>query len=138
VDGDGNPIVELRDPQAPKGTPLPVTPKLKANVIARYEFPLAAFDSFVQGSVIYSDERESDLRLVEREIIGVLPSYTVTDFSAGIGKDSWAVEMYVSNAFDERAEVSRFSQCAEAVCGAQTYIVPQMPRMFGVKFRQQF
>jgi iron complex outermembrane recepter protein len=138
VDGDGNPIVELRDPQAPKGTQLPVTPKLKANVIARYEFPLAAFDSFVQGSVIYSDERESDLRLVEREIIGVLPSYTVTDFSAGIGKDSWAVEMYVSNAFDERAEVSRFSQCAEAVCGAQTYIVPQMPRMFGVKFRQQF
>ncbi|MGI9247115.1 MAG: TonB-dependent receptor, partial [Steroidobacteraceae bacterium] len=50
-DDDGNPIVELRDPEAPKGTRLPVTPELKANTTVRYEFPLAGFDSYVQGSV---------------------------------------------------------------------------------------
>ncbi len=127
-DEDGNPTGETQDPEAPKGTELPVTPELKANVTARYEFNVASYDSFLQGSVIYSDERQSDLRLLERSIIGVLPSYTVTDLSAGFGKDSWAVELYIANAFDERAEVARFAQCAETVCGEQTYILPQQPR----------
>ena len=33
---------------------LPVTPEWKANATARYEFNVASFDSYVQGSVVYS------------------------------------------------------------------------------------
>jgi outer membrane receptor protein involved in Fe transport len=137
-DEDGNPIVELLDPEAPKGTQLPVTPEWKANATLRYEFPVAGFDSFVQGSVIYSGERESDLRLVEREILGKLPSYTIADFSAGIARDSWRLELFVNNAFDEDAEVTRFAQCLESVCGEEIYVIPQRPRQIGLKFSQEF
>jgi iron complex outermembrane recepter protein len=137
-DGDGNPIVELRDPEATKGTPLPVTPEWKANATARYEFPLAGFNAYVQGSVIYSDERRTDLRSYENGILGNMPSYTTADFSAGFGRNDWRLEMFVTNAFDETAEIGRFAQCAEAVCGEQTYIVPQRPRTIAIKFSQQF
>ncbi len=136
LDEDGNPTTS--DPQARKGTTLPVTPELKANATVRYEFPVATFDSYVQGSVIYSDERRTDLRDVENAIIGNMPSYTIADFAAGFGKDDWRLELFVSNVFDELAQVSRFAQCAEAVCGGEVYVVPQRPRTIGIKFSQEF
>jgi iron complex outermembrane receptor protein len=48
------------------------------------------------------------------------------------------VDFYVRNLTDKRGEVSRFAQCAEAVCGQQVYIVPIQPRIFGVRFSQEF
>ena len=130
--------VEFESPGAPTGAELPVMPELKANLTARYEFPISSFDAHVQGAVVYVGERESDLRLIEREIIGQLPSYTLTDFSAGLGGDRWLLELFVTNAFDETAELSRFAQCAEAVCGLQTYSVVSAPRTIGLKFSQEF
>jgi outer membrane receptor protein involved in Fe transport len=99
---------------------------------------VATFDSYVQGAVVYSDERRTDLRIVENDIIGNMPAYTVADFSAGFGKDGWNVELFLSNAFNELAQVSRFAQCAEAVCGSEVYVVPQRPRTIGIKFSQEF
>ena len=136
VDEDGNPTTA--DPEAPKGTPLPITPEWKANATVRYEFPVATFDSYVQGAVVYSDERRTDLRDLENSIIGNMPSYTVADIAAGFGKDDWRLELFVSNVFDELAQVYRFAQCAESVCGSEVYVVPQRPRTFGIKFSQEF
>ena len=136
VDEDGNPTTA--DPEARKGTPLPVTPEWKANATVRYEFPVATFDSYVQGAVVYSDERRTDLRDLENSIIGDMPSYTVADIAAGFGKDGWRLELFVSNVFDELAQVSRFAQCAETVCGSEVYVVPQRPRTIGLKFSQEF
>jgi Outer membrane receptor proteins, mostly Fe transport len=125
-------------PQAPKGTELPVSPKFKGNVTARYEFPLASFDAHVQGAFVYAGKRWADLRTVEREIIGQLDSYSIFDFTAGVANDTYSFELFVGNVFDERAEITRFAQCAEAVCGAQTYVVTNPPRTFGVRFGQKF
>ncbi|KAF1716334.1 TonB-dependent receptor [Pseudoxanthomonas yeongjuensis] len=139
---------EFAGPEAPSGTRLPVTPKFKGNLTARYNFNLGGFDAYVQGAVVHVGQRTSDLRLAEREILGSLPAYTTADFSAGIAKGSWAVDLFLSNAFDERAVISRFAQCAESVCGAagvvpeypngQIYTVTNQPRMFGVRFSQKF
>jgi outer membrane receptor protein involved in Fe transport len=142
---------DVLPPQAPEGTALPVTPEWKANATARYEFNLARFDSYLQGSVIYMSEREADLRtlvtptdfeiidpLPVREVLGQMPSSTVVDFSTGIGKDSWRLELFVQNAFDERSEVGRFAQCQEEICGQQIYVTPQRPRTYGLKFSQEF
>ena len=104
----------------------------------RYEFPLATFDSYVQGAVVYSDERRTDLRDLENSIIGNTPSYAVADIAAGFGRDGWRLELFVSNVFDELAQVSRFAQCAETVCGSEVYVVPQRPRTIGLKFSQEF
>jgi iron complex outermembrane receptor protein len=137
-DDDGNPIIVLQDPEAFKGTPLPVTPEWKANATVRYEFPMGDFETYVQGAVIYVDERRTDLRDFENSILGNMPSYTTADFSAGFGRNNWRLEMFVTNAFDELAETGRFAQCAESVCGEQTYIVPQRPRTVALKFSQTF
>jgi iron complex outermembrane recepter protein len=147
INADG----DVLPPQAPEGTALPVTPEWKANATARYEFNVATFDSYVQGSVIYMSEREVDLRtlvtptdygiidpLPVREVLGQMPSSTVADFAAGFGKDSWRLELFVQNAFDERSEVGRFAQCLEEVCSEQIYVTPQRPRTYGLKFSQEF
>ena len=67
-----------------------------------------------------------------------LPSYTVADMAAGFGKNGWRLELFVQNVFDELAEVGRFAQCLEEVCGEQIYVVPQRPRTIGLKFSQEF
>jgi iron complex outermembrane recepter protein len=134
----GQPETNCDDPESPEGTQLPITPKFKGNVTARYEFPLGSFDAHLQGSVIHVGKRWSDLRVLERGIIGELDSYTTADFSAGMGNGVYNVELFINNATDERAEITRFAQCAEAVCGEQTYIVTNLPRTIGVRFGQKF
>jgi len=136
-DDDGA-VVDFQDPEAREGQQLPVTPELKGNVTARYTFPWREFDSYVQGAAVYVGERKSDLRSFENSIIGDVPSYTTVDLTTGIGTGSWNLELYLLNAFDERGEVYRFAQCAEAVCGAQSYSVITPPRLIGLKFSQRF
>lgn len=150
VDANGNPVAQdpcptglpppddFVAPEAPDGTELPVTPEFKGNLTARLEFPMGTFGAHLQGSVIYTGERESDLRLVERAIIGTQPSYTVADFSFGIENDNFSLELFINNAFDERAQVYRYAQCAEAVCGAETYTIANQPQTYGLKFGQKF
>jgi iron complex outermembrane receptor protein len=126
-----------------------VTPRFKGNATARYTWDTrGGFEAFVQGSVVHVGERTSDLRLLEREILGDLDAYTVADFSAGIGRNDWKLTMYVNNIFDERAEISRFANCAESVCGAsgasaeypngQVYTVTNQPRTIGITWSQEF
>src|SRR5207342_2853763 len=99
TDDNGNPVTDCPDPEAPDGTQLPVTPKFKGNLIARYNFNMGSFDSFVQGAVVHVGDRKSDLRLLERDILGDLPAYTTADLSAGISKNSWSLSVYVNNVF---------------------------------------
>ncbi|MBL8199880.1 MAG: TonB-dependent receptor [Chromatiales bacterium] len=133
VDGGGS-----EPPAAPKGTKLPVTPDFKGNITGRYQFPLGTLDAHFQAAVIYVGERETDLRTFENDIVGQLPSYTLTNLSFGAGTGDWAVEFFLTNAFDEYAEFSRYTECPEARCGPQTYSIVAPPRTFGVKFSQDF
>lgn len=125
-------------PAAPAGTKLPVTPDFKANLTGRYQFELASLDAHLQAALVYVGERNSDLRTFENDIVGKLPSYTLTNFSAGVGRDDWELELFINNAFDEYAEFSRYAECAEARCGPQTYSVVAPPRLIGLKFSQEF
>ena len=138
TDEDGVPITECDDPEAPEGTELPLTADFKANLTGRYNFETGSLQSYVQASLLYEGDRSSDLRVVERDIIGDLPSYTVFNLSYGFGKDNWKLDFFLDNAFDERGQISRFAQCAEAVCGQQVYVVPITPRMIGVRWSQAF
>ncbi len=148
TDDDGNPVTECADPEAPEGTQLPVTPKMKGNLTARYTFDAAGGEAFLQGAVVHVGDRKSDLRLAEREILGDLDAYTTVDVSAGYRRNDWKVDVYVNNLFDERGELNRFTQCAESVCGAagvvpeypngQVYTVVTQPRTIGVRFSQEF
>ena len=137
---DLNPCPMTRTtPQAPNGTDLPVTPRFKGNLIARYGFNLGAFDAHVQGAAVYVGERWPDLRIAQRGILGREAAYTLADFTAGIEKSSYSIELFVNNVFDKRAQLDRWAQCDAAVCGvAGTYITPAQPRTIGIKFGQKF
>jgi len=123
---------------APEGQQLPVTPKVKANATARYTFDLMSWDAHAQASVVYSDTSWSELRTVERNIIGQLPAYTLVDLSFGVDKGGKSLEFYVKNLGDERANLTRYAECTTQVCGGSTYVVPERPRQFGVRFGQKF
>lgn len=149
TDEEGNPVTDCPDPEAPDGTRLPVTPKFKGNLTARYMFNLGSgMQAYVQGAYVYVGERTSDLRLLEREIIGDLPSYSLFDLSAGISRNNWTLDLFIDNIFDEGGQIYRFANCAETVCGAsgyseqypngQIYTVPTRPRTIGLRFSQSF
>jgi iron complex outermembrane recepter protein len=124
-------------PQSPSGTALPVTPKVKANATVRYEFGWGDFDAHVQGAAVYQSESWSDLRLVERGLLGRQKGFGSVDLSAGVNRDSWKLEFVVQNVFDEIGDKGHGSQCTPTVCGI-TYIYPIRPRTLSISFGQKF
>lgn len=148
IDASGNPDTVCAVPEAPEGTRLPITAKVKGNFNARYNFELAGTDAYWQATFAHEGKRTSDLRLVERELIGDLPAYSTVDLAAGVKKDSWSLDFFVKNVFDKRGQMTRFFQCSEGICGArgldsqypdgQVYYLPNQPRTIGVRFSQEF
>ncbi len=128
-------------PQAPEGQQLPSTPRLKADLTARYSFPLpnASWQGFVQGQTSYQTQVWADLRTVERSILGPQPAYALTNLSAGIEQGKWSIELLVKNAFDRRASQYRYTECTEATCGpVAVYDVIARPRLIGLQWSQRF
>jgi outer membrane receptor protein involved in Fe transport len=124
---------------APGGTQLPITPKWKLNGIARYEWNIGGdYEAHVQGSVIHSSGTWSDLRLAERSLLGFNKQYTTFDFTTGIDRDKWALELYVKNVFDERAQLGRYAECTPGTCGFEPYILASQPRTIGNTWSQKF
>jgi outer membrane receptor protein involved in Fe transport len=138
TDEAGNPVTVCPDPQAPKGTELPLTAEIKGNVTARYSFNVNGLESYMQAAAFFEGRRSSDLRVLENSITGDMPGYATLDLSAGFKKDLWSFDVFLKNAFDNRGQIARYSECATAVCGAQTYVVPVVPRMLGVRVTRDF
>jgi len=124
--------------QSPAGTQLPITPKWKLNATARYEFQIADFNAHVQGSLVHESRRWADLRLYQRSLLGKEPAYTMVDFTTGIERDNWSLDLALLNAFDSRAELGRFAECTPETCGFQTYIEPARPRTIALTWSQKF
>jgi outer membrane receptor protein involved in Fe transport len=124
---------------APEGTQLPITPEFKGNLIARYDFPVGDFEAHLQGALAYEGSRPSELVPAENEFKnGDIPSSTVLDLSAGVGRNSWLLELFVKNATDEDAPIYVGQECAVSVCGVQTYALRRPPLTVGLKFSQEF
>jgi iron complex outermembrane recepter protein len=125
-------------PAAPSGTQLPITPKFKGNIIARYTFdPIGGWDPNAQAAYVYQTEATPALKTADVQYIGVMPAYGMADLSAGIEKHGMNLQFVVSNVTDERGQVSRFEQCTVSVC-QQPYIIPTQPRTYAIKFGQKF
>lgn len=119
------------------GTELPVVPEYKANVTGRYRFDIGALDAFAQAAFVYQSDTRSALVPFDEAILGKNRSYGIADFSVGVGDGSWSAELFINNAFDKRADITRFAQCREEMC-TKPYIVTNQPRIIGVKFGQKF
>ncbi len=135
---------------APAGSRLPVTPKFKGNVVARYEMPVFGgdWDGHIQLAGNYTSGRRSDLRTAQQAIKGPLGSYSTVDFSLGIKNDAWSGEFFITNLFDNNGVINTGVQCIETVCG--TGITPTTPtggvfydtvvrpRIIGIKATRRF
>jgi outer membrane receptor protein involved in Fe transport len=136
LDANGNPITNCATPQAVSGMNLPLSPKFKANAVARETFALANdWDANLQAAYVYQSQTSPDLRPATVAVVGMQPAYGLLDLDAGIQKDTVHVDLFISNATDKRAELTRFVQSASAL---QPYVIPAQPRTIGIKFGQKF
>ena len=135
---NGAPVCNAGNTTAPKGQQLPVTPKFKANLTARYEWDINDIKAHLQGAVVYQGDSWSDLLTADRQTLGVQQAYTTADFTAGLAKNNWTLELSILNAFDTRAQMYRYAECTIAVCGAESYVLPNRPRTIGLKWGQKF
>lgn len=120
------------------GDRLPEGPRFKGNATLRYEFNWGETEPFLQLNYTHQSSSKSDLRRVEADIVRPQGTYDLVNFSLGFKRDNLTAEFFLDNAFDERAELNRFTQCAEQVCGGRVNIIPTRPRMFGFRFGQKF
>jgi outer membrane receptor protein involved in Fe transport len=128
-----DPVFDVVD--VPSGTRLPVTPKFKASGTARYTWPMWRGKAHVQGVIAYQGSASSDLNPGQELIIGKIKSSTVVDLFAGYDWGNYSLELFGSNIFDERNELSRFVVCS--IC-EQVKIVPGRPRTFGLRAGVKF
>lgn len=129
---------------AADGTRLPTSPKFKGNLTARYEFPMAGLDAYVQGSLIHQTSAPSALMPADNELLRTQDGFTIADLSFGFTKDRYGLELFVDNLTDERADIYHYAECAAytpgkvPLCGPQPYFVTNKPRTIGLKFTQKF
>ena len=140
---DGQPVPECYDvdtefDRALAGSRLPLTPKVKANASARYTWEVGEYEAFWQASLVHVGDRTTDLRERQRNLIDDLDAYTTVDLSAGLKAEKWSLDFFLKNAFDERAELGKFAQCATLTCGVQPYTVSARPRTFGIRYSREF
>jgi outer membrane receptor protein involved in Fe transport len=151
TDEEGNPITEcppgtinpisgdpVDGPEAPKGTRLPVTAKVKGNLTGRYNFEALGPGGYFQGSLFFEGRRTSDLRVETNAILGDLPGYNTVDLSTGFKHDLWSFDFYLNNAFDNAGQLVHFAQCSESICAEQIYSVPTQPRTIGMRVTRDF
>jgi len=125
---------------APSGTQLPVTPKVKGNLTARYTFKAGDFDSFVQAALFHQSSSTFGLEAIHNLHVGDTPGFSTLDLSAGISRNHWNLQAFVQNVTDERGELGRFSQCNDFAfyCNDHARVYPIKPQFFGIKFGQSF
>jgi iron complex outermembrane receptor protein len=129
TDDDVNSIV------TPSGTRLPITPKFKASATARYAWPMWTGKAHVQGTIAYQGSAPSDLDPAQNDLLGKISSSTLVDAFAGYDWDRYNVELFVTNLFDDRNELSRFVVCS--IC-TQVKVVPGRPRTIGLRLGAKF
>jgi iron complex outermembrane receptor protein len=124
---------------APPGTQLPVTPKVKVNGTARYGFDVGEYKSFAQMSLVHQSSTTYSLESTSF-YAGNTPPFTTVDLSAGTGLNNWHLEAFIENAFDRRGELGKNSECNDQVhyCLLNAHVYTVKPRQFGIKFGQKF
>ena len=133
---------------APKGTRLPITPKFKISATARYTWNMGPGRAHGQIGFVHQGSAPSALKTDEQAITGTIPAYTLVDLFAGYDWGRYSFELFATNVFDKRNQLSRFVVCG--FCGVledvtdnptglnQTKIVPGRPRTIGLRLGARF
>jgi iron complex outermembrane receptor protein len=134
---DPTPTPEPNFLLAATGSRLPVSAKLKGNVIARYEFKVGEAEAHVQAAMVAQTNVGPNLQQSYNAITGQQPGYQSLDLAGGWKRGKWEAELFLQNAFDKRGESIRYNECNPSVC-TLTYVLPIAPRLVGVTVGQKF
>jgi len=99
---------------------------------------MGSLDSHFQASVAHEGDRRTALLESENSVLGDGDAYTLVDLSFGFGKENWQTELFVKNAFDERASLYNYAECTVDTCGGIIYSIVNQPRTIGLKYSQKF
>lgn len=121
---------------APKGTRLPVTPKFNGNATVRYAFPVGPGELHLQSVIAHRGSASSDIRVDVANELGRIRGSTTVDFAVGFDWSRYSFELFLQNAFDERAELSRFSNCGQ--CNGRVQILVNQPQTLGARLGAKF
>src|SRR6202167_5972715 len=131
-------------PYAPSGTRLPGTPRLKANLVSRYSFPIGDWNGFAQAAAVYQDSSVPLLFPVfyqpgpqGQTHLGELPPYTLVNIATGVEHNGMTAQVRLENVFNNLGELTRFSACTPTTCN-QPYVIPVQPRTVWLQFGQKF
>ncbi len=129
--GDPNSIESL------PGTRLPITPKFKVAGTARYSADVGgSTKAYGQVNAAYQGSATTEVRAGPAATIGQLPAFTTVNLAFGVEFEHLNLELFASNVFDERGQVSRYLQCGQ--CGARPYVVVINPRTIGLRVGYDF
>jgi iron complex outermembrane receptor protein len=128
----------------PSGTRLPVTPRFKMAATARYSWPISVGRAHVQAGLTHQSSATADIRrnigddedpINPNDFLGRIRASTLVDLFAGFDWQRYNFELFATNIFDQRNELSRLVVCS--VCTA-TKIVPGRPRTIGFRIGAKF
>lgn len=129
----GTPSVAAAD-----GTRLPRQPKFKGTTSARYDTMLGEFNAYVMGAALYQTGATQDLNETNNSKLGNTAGFVSFDFSAGIKKDKWTLDLFIQNAFDRRGGLTRNTFCSIDFCANSSRLWTIRPQFFGVKYGRRF
>ncbi|MBJ7439034.1 MAG: TonB-dependent receptor [Sphingopyxis sp.] len=121
---------------APAGTRLPVTPKFNGNATMRYVFPVGSGEMHLQSVIAHRGSASSDIRVAQAAELGRIRGSTTVDFAVGYDFGKFSLEAFLENAFDERAELARSSNCGQ--CNGRVQILVNQPRTIGLRAGTKF
>ncbi|WP_422059735.1 TonB-dependent receptor [Sphingopyxis sp.] len=121
---------------AAKGTRLPVTPKFNGNATVRYAFPIGPGEFHLQSVIAHRSSASADIRTVTATQLGMIKGSTTVDFALGFDWSRYSFEIFLQNAFDERGQLSRFSNCGQ--CNDRVQILVSQPQTIGARLGAKF
>ena len=123
---------------AADGTRLPRQPKFKGTTSVRFDTAMGDADAYIQGAALYQTGATQDLNVDQNALFGNTPGFVSFDFSAGIKKENWTLDVFLQNAFDKRGELTKNTFCSIDFCSgsARTFIIK--PQFFGIRWGQRY
>jgi len=123
----------------PSGTQLPNVPELKFSTYFEYTAPVDSGDVYGRIQYTWQDESRNQIEEIDFQpgVSGnatyVQPSYGIMDIKVGMANETWTLEGFMSNVFDERAVIYDDPFFFDPFFNAKR-VTTNRPREFGVRF----